>query len=188
MLTLYSIFGSLSFGKKKADAEASPVTSPTKEAPVPEGEPVAESAPVIPAVETTEPLSTDVTSPAAAPAETTEATPATNGETKKEVKSDKRKSSLPFTFGKKEKTTSDEEGEKVKSPPFFSKLRQTVKGKGKAAEKPAEDKPAETAESKTEEEPAKDEAKPEETTPAPIEEESAEKPVPAAPAAVPAAA
>lgn len=81
---------------------------------------------MIPAVETTEPLSTEVASPATAPAEAAEATPAVNGETKKEVKSEKRKSSLPFAFGKKkEGATSDEEGEKPKSP--FSKLRATIK-------------------------------------------------------------
>ncbi|RYP66238.1 hypothetical protein DL769_006082 [Monosporascus sp. CRB-8-3] len=192
-----SIFGSLSFGKKKTateSGEAAPVT-PVKETTA-EAEPVAESAPVIPAMETTEPLSTEVTSPATAPTETAEATPATNGETKKEMKSDKRKSSLPFSFGKKDKAAnSDEEGEKVKSPPFFSKLRQTVKGKGKAeekpAEKPAEDKPAETAEPAAEskpEEAAAAEAKPEEAAPAPASEENAEKPVAAAPAPVTAAA
>jgi hypothetical protein len=84
---------------------------------------------VIPAVETTEPLSAEVAAPAAAPAETTEAAPAvTNGETKKEVKSEKRKSSLPFAFGKKkEGSTSDEEAEKPKSPSAFSKLRATIK-------------------------------------------------------------
>ncbi|RYO76582.1 hypothetical protein DL763_010395 [Monosporascus cannonballus] len=189
-----SIFGSLSFGKKKTptESEAAPVT-PVKETTA-EAEPVAESAPVIPAMETTEPLSTEVTSPATAPTETTEAAPATNGETKKEMKSDKRKSSLPFSFGKKDKAaTSDEEGEKVKSPPFFSKLRQTVKGKGKAeekpAEKPAEDKPAETAEPASESQPeeaAAAEAKPEEA--APVAEENAEKPVATAPAPVTAAA
>ncbi|RYP65977.1 hypothetical protein DL771_008024 [Monosporascus sp. 5C6A] len=192
-----SIFGSLSFGKKKTateSGEATPVT-PVKETTA-EAEPVAESAPVIPAMETSEPLSTEVTSPATAPTETTEVAPATNGETKKEMKSDKRKSSLPFSFGKKDKaTTSDEEGEKVKSPPFFSKLRQTVKGKGKAeekpAEKPAEEKPAETAEPAAEskpEEAAAAEAKPEEAAPAPAAEENAEKPVVSAPAPVTAAA
>ncbi|KAI1431389.1 hypothetical protein GGR50DRAFT_679741 [Xylaria sp. CBS 124048] len=142
-----SIFGGLSFGKKKVEAEPSP--SPSKEeAPAAEA-PVAETAPVIPAVETSEPLSTEVASPTA----DAEASPSTNGETKKEMKSDKRKSSLPFAFGKKDKT-SDEEGEKKSSTPFFSKLRQTVK-KGKANEKPvekpaedavAEDKPVETSE------------------------------------------
>ena len=192
-----SIFSSLSFGKKKAateSGEVAPVT-PVKETTA-EAEPVAESAPVIPAMETSEPLSTEVTSPATAPTETTEVTPATNGEPKKEMKSDKRKSSLPFSFGKKDKATiSDEEGEKVKSPPFFSKLRQTVKGKGKAeekpAEKPAEEKPAETAEPAAEskpEEAAAVEAKPEEAAPAPVAEENAEKPAVSAPAPVPAAA
>ncbi|RYP62074.1 hypothetical protein DL770_009649 [Monosporascus sp. CRB-9-2] len=190
-----SIF-SLPFGKKKSatESEAAPVT-PVKETTA-EAEPVAESAPVIPAMETSEPLSTEVTSPATAPTETTEVAPATNGEPKKEMKSDKRKSSLPFSFGKKDKAaTSDEEGEKVKSPPFFSKLRQTVKGKGKAEEKPAEkpaaEKPAETAEPAAEskpEEAAAVEAKPEEAAPAPVAEENAEKPVVSAPAPVPAAA
>lgn len=141
---------------------------------------------MIPAVETTEPLSAEVASPATVPTETTEVAPATNGETK-EVKTEKRKSSLPFGFGKKEKSaTSDEEGEKVKSPPFFSKLRQTVKGKGKT-EKPAEeakteDKPAETEAT----EPVK-ETLPEEPVPA-VEETPAEKPAAAVPAPVTAAA
>ncbi|KAI1448697.1 Pleckstrin homology domain-containing protein [Annulohypoxylon stygium] len=173
-----SIFGGLSFGKKKTEttAESAPAT-PAKETSGAEA-PVAETAPVIPAVETTEPLSTEVASPAAA-AEGADA-PATNGETK-EVKTEKRKSSLPFGFGKKSAAASDEEGEKVKSPPFFSKLRQTVKGKGKA-EKPAEDKPAEAAETEatkeaTPEEPAAEEA----ATPA-------ETPAAAAPAPVTAAA
>lgn len=89
---------------------------------------------MIPAVETTEPLSTEVAAPAAAPAEqpaaetaATEAAPATNGETKETPKAEKRKSTLPFSFGKKkEGSASDEEGvEKPKSP--FSKLRATIK-------------------------------------------------------------
>lgn len=107
------------------------------------------------------------------------------------MKNEKRKSSLPFGFGsKKEKSaTSDEEGEKVKSPPFFSKLRQTVKGKGKA-EKPAEeskaeDKPAEGAEAS---EPAKETTEESAAAPATTEEAPADKPVAAAPAPVTAAA
>ncbi|KAI1191871.1 Pleckstrin homology domain-containing protein [Nemania serpens] len=190
-----SIFGTLSFGKKKAEPEAAPVTPAKEETPAVVEAPVAETAPVIPAVETTEPLSTEVAT-AVVPAETAEATPATNGETKKEVKSDKRKSSLPFAFGKKDKASSDEEGEK-KSTPFFSKLRQTVK-KSKPAEKPAEeaaeDKPAEASETA---EPAVEvaaEAKTEETKteePAAVpaaEDVAAEKPVIAATAPVTAAA
>ncbi|CZR55329.1 uncharacterized protein PAC_05216 [Phialocephala subalpina] len=140
-----SVFATLKgFGKKeKSETEAAPAV-PAKDA-----EPVSETAPVIPAVEASEPLGTDVSSPATVPTETTEA-PVTNGETKAEApttKSDKRKSSLPF-FNKKEKVpATEEEGEKAekpKSPGFsFSKLRATVKGKSspkaeKAAEKPAE--------------------------------------------------
>lgn len=120
-----SIFGNLSFGKKKAAAPAEGASA-VKEAPATEA--VAETAPVIPAVETSEPLSTEVTSPAAAPAETSEAATTTNSETKKEIKSEKRKSSLPFAFGKKkEGSASDEEAEKAKSPSAFSKLRATIK-------------------------------------------------------------
>lgn len=124
-----------------------------------------ETAPVIPAVETTEPLSAEVASPATVPTETTEVAPATNGETKKDLKAEKRKSSLPFAFGKKEKSpASDEEGEKKEKASPFSKLRQTIKGKGKA-EKPAA-APAET-EATAEETPAETEAA------APVEAEAA---------------
>ncbi|KAH8156398.1 hypothetical protein CIB48_g11847, partial [Xylaria polymorpha] len=180
-----SLFGSLSFGKKKVDNDLCPHYSG-------EGRDSHRR----------KPLSAEVASPATVPTETTEAAPATNGETKKEVKSDKRKSSLPFAFGKKDKATSDEEGEK-KSTPFFSKLRQTVK-KSKPAEKPAEkaaeetpaeDKPAETSEAiaETGAEAAAD-AKTEETkveepvaVPA-VEETPAEKPAAVTPAPVTAAA
>ncbi|KAB5549771.1 Pleckstrin homology domain-containing protein [Coniochaeta sp. 2T2.1] len=191
-----SIFGTLSFGKKSK--ATSPERSPApaaEETPV-TTEAVAETAPVIPAVETTEPLSAEVSSPATVPTETVDAgAPATNGEvaaSKNEVKNEKRKSSLPFGLGaKKEKTASDDEAEKPKSPSPFSKLRQTIKGKGKsdkpaekAAEKPAEDKPAE-AEPATEA--AKDETKPVETTetpavPAVEEPVVSEKPLAATPA------
>jgi hypothetical protein len=83
---------------------------------------------VIPAVETTEPLSAEVSSPATVPTETVEVPAATNGESKKEVKTEKRKSSLPFAFGKKkDASSSDEETEKPKSPSAFSKLRATIK-------------------------------------------------------------
>ena len=87
---------------------------------------------MIPAVETTEPLSTEAAPAAetteAAPAETTEAAPATNGEAPKEAKTEKRKSSLPFGFSKKkEAVSSDEEADKPKSPSAFSKLRATIK-------------------------------------------------------------
>ncbi|KAI8626662.1 hypothetical protein F5Y19DRAFT_488031 [Xylariaceae sp. FL1651] len=190
-----SIFGGLSFGKKKSEAESAP-TTPAKEEPTTIAEaPVAETAPVIPAVETTEPLSAEVASPATVPTETTEVTPTTNSETKKDMKSDKRKSSLPFAFGKKDKAeksaTSDEEGEKAKSTPFFSKLRQTVK-KNKATEKPA-DKPTDETPAETAAEPASDskteETKVDEPTPVPAAEETpVEAPAAATPAPVTAAA
>lgn len=65
----------------------------------------------------------------------------TNGETKKDK--EKRKSSLPFTFGKRDKSPGPgSEGEEKSSKGAFSKLRATIKGKGAA--KP-EDKPAEEA-------------------------------------------
>ncbi|KAI1258468.1 hypothetical protein F5Y18DRAFT_434282 [Xylariaceae sp. FL1019] len=199
-----SIFSSLSFGKKKAEADSAPAT-PAKEESTPAAEaPVAKTAPVIPAVETTEPLSAEVASPATVPTETTEVAPAISSEVKKDVKNDKRKSSLPFAFGKKEKAeksaTSDEEGEKPKSTPFFSKFRQTVKkSKGeKSADKPveetttADDKPAETTDPVQEpvSEGKAEEAKIEEPTPvAPSSEEtSAEKPAAATVAPVTAAA
>lgn len=102
-----------------------PEASPAKETPATEA--VAETAPVIPAVETTEPLSAEVSSPATVPTETVDATPASNTETK-EAKAEKRKSSLPFAFGKKkEGVSSDDEAEKPKSPSAFSKLRATIK-------------------------------------------------------------
>ncbi|KAF4632565.1 hypothetical protein G7Y89_g5566 [Cudoniella acicularis] len=144
-----SIFGTLksqfSQNKEKKSEEAPAV--PAKDATEPE--PVSETAPVIPQVQSTEPLADSVE--AAAPAE---AAPVTNGETKTEtpvVKSDKRKSSIPW-LTKKEKPTSDEEGvEKPKSP--FAKLRATVKGKSspkaekieKAPEVKAEEPAAEAA-------------------------------------------
>lgn len=148
---------------------------------------------MIPAVETTEPLSAEVSSPANVPTETTEvaAAPAeTNGETRPAVKSDKRKSSLPFGLGKKkESASSDEEGEKVKSPSAFSKFRATIKGKGKAdkVEEKKEETPAATeavaeekAEDKAEEKKEEEAVKPAETAEvaAPVAAEE-EKPKPA---------
>lgn len=180
ILTTPSIFGNLGFSKKKVEAEAAPVP-PAKDVPA-EPAAVSETAPVIPAVEATEPLSAEVAPAADAPA--AEAAPeaaaaATNGE-KKDVKSDKRKSSLPFNFGgKKEK--SDDEGEKKSSG--FSRLRNTVRlgrkdkspGPAKteeAAAAVAEDKPAE-AEAAVEEPAAAVPAEAEAAAPAPAVEEAA---------------
>lgn len=166
-----SIFGTLKsqFSQHKV-AKTEPESAPA--VPAKEAEPVSETAPVIPAVEASEPLATSVASPATvslflenthmfphtngafqAPAEATEA-PVTNGETKAAetpvVKADKRKSSLPWLSKKEKATTSDEEGEKPKSP--FAKLRATVKGKSSPKAEKASDKPA--TEESTEQAPA----------------------------------
>jgi len=153
-----SIFGTLKsqFSQHK---EKKPETETAPAVPAKETEPVSENAPVIPAVEESEPLATSVASPATAPVETVEA-PVTNGETKAVetpvVKTDKRKSSLPWMTKKKEVTTSDDEAEKPKSP--FAKLRATVKGKSSPkAEKPVV---AEEVEPKTTETPVVSEPTP----------------------------
>jgi len=136
-----SIFGNLKStfsGSKVPKAETEAPAVPAKEAIT---EPITESAPIIPTVEAQESLATSLASPATVPTEITEIAE-TNGEPKTEspaVKSDKRKSSLPWLSKKEKPATSDDEvTEKPKSP--FAKLRATVKGKKaeKAAEKPAE--------------------------------------------------
>ncbi|KAK0118181.1 hypothetical protein ONS95_012486 [Cadophora gregata] len=141
-----SIFGTLKsqfsqHKEKKPEAEAAPAV------PAKETEPVSETAPVIPAVEESEPLATSVASPATVPTETSDA-PVTNGETKAAetptVKTDKRKSSLPWLSKKEKATTSDEETEKPKSP--FAKLRATVKGKTSPKAEKVSEKPAATEE------------------------------------------
>ncbi|TVY42456.1 hypothetical protein LSUB1_G001737 [Lachnellula subtilissima] len=169
-----SIFGQLQsrFSSKGEKKEAEAPAVPAKDAEA--TEPVSETAPVIPAVESTEPLATSVETPATVPAETT--TLPTNGETKTEVpttKTDKRKSSLPW-MTKKEKPTSDEEGEKPKSP--FAKLRATVKGKSS----PKTEKVEKTPETKAEE----PETTPEAAEPA-TEEPVVSEPVSAAPVSTP---
>jgi hypothetical protein len=157
-----SVFGTITskFGSKKAASESktdAPPAVPAKdETPV---EPISAEAPVIPPPEASESLAAAVQSPATVPVEET---PVTNGasaavetkaeeaksETKPAIKSERRKSSLPFGLGSsKEKTEKAPEvdGEKPMSP--FAKLRQTIKGrspKAKAAEK-SEETPAEPA-------------------------------------------
>ncbi|KAE9368504.1 hypothetical protein N431DRAFT_443939 [Stipitochalara longipes BDJ] len=154
-----SIFGSLksSFANKEKKTTTDAPVVPPKDA-----EPVSENAPVIPPVETSE-------TPAAA--ETTEAVPATNGETKAAVetpapKTRKGSSSLPWLSKKEKPATSDEEVEKPKSP--FAKLRETVKGKSSPKAPKATEKPAEAKE---------DTAAPAEATPA-VEEPVVSEPVP----------
>lgn len=169
-----SFFGGV-FGKKeKKAAEAKPVeaTDAPKES---ETAVATETAPVIPPVETTTPLAVDVSNPATVPAETTEvpAATATNGESKKDVK-EKRKSSLPFAFGKRDKSPSPAEGEEKSPLSAFSKFRATIKGKTtpKAEEKPAE---AEAAKEEAVKEEAAEATKSEET-PAEAAKEEAAKP------------
>jgi len=158
-----SVFGTLTsrFGSKKTASE--PKAEAVKDEP--SVDQVAADAPVIPAPEASEPLADAVQSPA------TEETPATNGdpitetkaeeskpETKPAIKSDKRKSSLPFGFGStREKTEKapETDGEKPKSP--FAKIRQTIKGKSsktKTADKPAENAEQAASEPATTSEPA----------------------------------
>ncbi|CAK7273829.1 hypothetical protein SEPCBS119000_005858 [Sporothrix epigloea] len=123
-----SIFGSLSFNKKKAEAAEVAPAPPVKDV-IAEPAAVSETAPVIPAVEATAPLSTEDAPVAEVPA--TEAAPeaaVVAVSEKKEAKADKRKSSLPFNFGSK-KDKSDDEGEKKSSG--FSRLRNTVLGSRK---------------------------------------------------------
>jgi hypothetical protein len=174
-----SIFGTIKsqFASKEKKPEAEAPAVPAKDA-----EPVAETAPVIPAVESTEPLATAVgaeDAPAEAAA-TNGATPAADAPV---TKSEKRKSSLPWLSKKEKAVTSDDEAEKEKPLSPFAKLRATVKGKSPKAEKPAE---------KAAEEPAAEAAATEapaaEAGPAAVEEPVAAEPIPAATAQVSATA
>lgn len=89
---------------------------------------------MIPAPEPSAPLGEEVAAAAPAAAEPAAEAPATNGD-KPAVKSDKRKSSLPF-FGKKEKApaAAPAEGEEAApaekspaKPSAFSKIRNTIR-------------------------------------------------------------
>ncbi|KFY78329.1 hypothetical protein V499_02502 [Pseudogymnoascus sp. VKM F-103] len=156
------------FGSKKATSEVTPAV-PAKDDEVV----TSTEAPVIPAVEQSEPLATSIASPATVPAEEVVAGEPVAEVAPEATKAEKRKSALPFGLGqKKEKVEKAleaevEKAEKSLSP--FAKLRQTVKGKAspKAAEKAAETE-AET--------PAATEAAAETTV-----EAAAEEPVVAAP-------
>ncbi|PTB77934.1 hypothetical protein M440DRAFT_1462463 [Trichoderma longibrachiatum ATCC 18648] len=135
--------------------------------------------------EATTPLAVDVSSPATVPTETTEAA-VTNGETKKDK--EKRKSSLPFTFGKRDKSPGPgSEGEEKSGKGAFSKLRATIKGKGaaKPEDKPAEEAKEEEAIKEEEETPAaaattEEASKEEAVVPKPEEAEAENKPEAAA--------
>ncbi|KFZ15760.1 hypothetical protein V501_02556 [Pseudogymnoascus sp. VKM F-4519 (FW-2642)] len=153
------------FGSKKATSEVTPVV-PAKDDEVV----TSTEAPVIPAVEQSEPLATSIASPVTVPAEEVVAGEPVAEVAPEATKAEKRKSALPFGLGqKKEKVEKALEAEVEKSLSPFAKLRQTVKGKAspKAAEKAAETE-AET--------PAATEAAAETTV-----EAAAEEPVVAAP-------
>ncbi|KAG6036934.1 hypothetical protein E4U41_005407 [Claviceps citrina] len=129
-----SFFGAVFAKKEKKPTE----TKPTEEV-ADEAETTDAAAPVIPPVESASPINAEEV----AAAETTEATPAASTETpaKKDVK-EKRKSSLPFAFGRREKSPAPAEGEEkrqTQSP--FSKLRATIKSKtgAKADDKTVEE-------------------------------------------------
>lgn len=170
-----SFFGGV-FGKKeKKVAEAKPTedaksAEPTEEAAVAKEEPAATDAPVIPPVEASTPLAVEVNNPGTVPVETVDATAGTTPaveEPKKDVK-EKRKSSLPFAFGKRDKSptpASDGESPKTAKSNPFSKFRATIKGnKSPVAPKTEEVAKEETAV----------ESKPEETAAAPAAETSTE--------------
>lgn len=145
-----SIFGV--FGKKeKKAAETTPAAEPAKETEA-AAAPASETAPVIPPVETSTPLGESVADATPAPAAATEAPKeeAAPVADKKDIK-EKRKSSLPFAFGKKSPAGSDSEGEKTEKTGPFSKLRATIKARGN---KPAAEKAEEKTEEKKEEQPA----------------------------------
>lgn len=171
-----SIFGTIKsqFSSKDKKPEVEAPAVPAKDT-----EPVAETAPVIPAVESTEPL---------AASEAAVEIPATNGETAAPetpvTKNEKRKSSLPWLSKKEKPVTSDDEAEKEKPLSPFAKLRATVKGsKSPKVEKPAE-KPTEEPAAET----AATDAPAAEATPAAVEEPVAAEPIPAATAQVSATA
>ncbi|RBR11817.1 uncharacterized protein FIESC28_08856 [Fusarium coffeatum] len=172
-----SFFGNVFSKKEKKTPELKP-TEPEAPKDAAEAE---TTAPVIPPVEATTPLAVDVSNPATVPTETTEAAAATSPapEAKKDLK-EKRKSSLPFAFGKRDKSPAPVEGEKKESP--FSKLRNTIRGK---SPKPAE-KREENKEETVQEEPTEVKAEEPKTEEVPKVEEpaEAEKPKDAAPAPV----
>lgn len=130
-----SIFGNVFSKKEKKTAAAE---TPAAEEAKTEEAAATETAPVIPPVEENTPLADEINN---ASTEGTETVP----EVKKDVK-EKRKSSLPFAFGKREKSPAPavEGEEKPAKESAFSKLRNTIKGKGAASPK-VEEKATESA-------------------------------------------
>lgn len=146
-----SFFGGV-FSKKKKPVEATKATEESPEAATDTAPTTTDAtAPVIPPVESTTPLAVDVSNLATVPTETVEA-PVANGEVKKEIK-EKRKSSLPFAFGKRDKSPIPADGEEKSGKSAFSKLRATIKGKSaskadKATEEAVKDESAITESAK----------------------------------------
>ncbi|PHH73502.1 hypothetical protein CDD80_3768 [Ophiocordyceps camponoti-rufipedis] len=132
-----SFFGGVFSKKEKKTTEAKPVEESAEAATESELPSTDATAPVIPPVESTTPLAVDVSNPATVPTENIETAPATTSEVKKDVK-EKRKSSLPFAFGKRDKSPVPGEGDDKDKAGMsaFSKLRATIKGK--SAAKPEE--------------------------------------------------
>ncbi|ATY58358.1 conserved lysine-rich [Cordyceps militaris] len=128
-----SFFGGV-FSKKEKKA-AEPKAAEATEAAAEETEGAAETAPVIPPVDTTTPLAEEVI--AADPVE------AAAPETKTDVK-EKRKSSLPF-FGKRDASPTTGEAKTG----AFSKLRATIKGKGAVKAEEAKEEAAKAQETAT---------------------------------------
>ncbi|KAJ4164452.1 hypothetical protein LMH87_006128 [Akanthomyces muscarius] len=129
-----SFFGGVFSKKEKKAAEPKAVEN---EAAAEETEGAAETAPVIPPVDTTTPLAEEVI--AADPVEA-----AAPVEPKTDVK-EKRKSSLPF-FGKRDASPSTGEAKTG----AFSKLRATIKGKGATKAEEAKEEAAKSQETATE--------------------------------------
>lgn len=178
-----SFFGGV-FGKKdKKVAETKPSedvkpAEATEEPIVAKDEDKSTDAPVIPPVETSTPLAVEVNNPGTVPVETVDVTPAaattapTVEEPKKDVK-EKRKSSLPFAFGKRDKSptpASDGESPKAAKASPFSKFRATIKGNKSSSSVPkTEDKTEEVAKEET-----AVESKPEDAVVVPAAETSTE--------------
>lgn len=157
-----SFFGGV-FGKKEKKApeavkpseDAKPADA-TEDAAVAKEEDKTTDAPVIPPVEASTPLAVEVNNPGTVPVETVDVTPATAApaveEPKKDIK-EKRKSSLPFAFGKRDKSpapASDGESPKAAKSNPFSKFRATIKGnKSSSAVPKTDDKTEEVAKEET---------------------------------------
>ncbi|PFH56160.1 hypothetical protein XA68_16966 [Ophiocordyceps unilateralis] len=126
-----SFFGGVFSKKEKKSADSKAVDEAPEAVTESELPTTDATAPVIPPVESTTPLAVDVPSQAPVPTENVETAAASSEANKKDVK-EKRKSSLPFAFGKRDKSPVPAEGEDKPGMSAFSKLRATIKGKSAA--------------------------------------------------------